>query len=188
MGEVDQQQATKLAYAQLDKRDRRIVLAKALARVLLSVALIIGIFLAITPRALANGQVVLGLFIGIGLLVALIAWELYRTVNDPYPEVRAATGLVVLITAVIVVFALVYATMSEVNPAAFTEPLTKSDAVYYTVTTLSTTGFGDITAVSTSARWVVTGQMLFDLVLLVGLARVFILAAKAGRARRLKGE
>jgi len=31
---------------------------------------------------------------------------------------------------------------------------------------------------------VVTTQMLFDLVLLVGLARVFMLVAKAGRARQ----
>lgn len=146
------------------------------------------IFVAIDPRAVAEGTLAFSLLLGIGLLLALIGWELYRTLNDPYPEVRAATGLLVLVTALIIVFALVYATMSQVNPAAFTEILTKEDAVYYTVTTLSTTGFGDITAVSRSARWVVTGQMLFDLVLLVGLARVFILAAKAGRAKRLRGE
>ena len=43
------------------------------------------------------------------------------------------------------------------------------------------------TAVSQGARWAVTVQMLFDFVLLVGLARVFVLAAKTGRARRAKG-
>ncbi len=184
---ADPKQAAHLAYAQLDRGERRRVLGQAALRMLLSVGLLVGIFIAVTPRDVAEGTAALGLFVAIALLAALIAWELYRTINDPYPEVRAATGLIVLVTAIIIIFALVYATMSEIDPAAFTEPLTKSDAVYYTVTTLSTTGFGDITAVSTGARWVVTGQMLFDLVLLVGLARVFILAAKAGRARRLQG-
>ena len=188
MAEADEKQAAKLAYTQLNRSERRKVLGTAFLRMLLSIGLIVGIFILVTPRDLADGEAALGLFIAIALLVALICWELYRTINDPYPEVRAATGLMVLVTAVVAIFALVYATMSEVNPAAFTEALTKSDAVYYTVTTLSTTGFGDIAAVSTSARWVVTSQMLFDLVLLVGLARVFILAAKAGRARRLRGE
>jgi hypothetical protein len=187
MADPDIKEATKLAYSQLTKHERRVVLGKAALRTLLSVGLLVGIFMAVTPRAVANGEAAFGLLIAVALLAGLIAWELYRTVNDPYPEVRAGTGLVVLITAVVVMFALVYATMSEVNPAAFTAPLTKGDAVYYTVTTLSTTGFGDITAVSPAARWVVTGQMLFDLVLIVGLARVFILAAKAGRARRLQG-
>jgi hypothetical protein len=76
--------------------------------------------------------------------------------------------------------------MSVSNPAAFTEPLDKSNAIYFTVTTLSTTGFGDIAANSPTTRWVVTVQMLFDLIAVVGLARVFVLAAKAGRARRTK--
>lgn len=187
MTEPGEKQAAKSAYAALGKRERRRVIGNATLRVLLSMAFIIGIYIVVTPRAIADGDLALGLIVGIVLLVALVGWELYRTLNDPYPEVRAATGLAVLITAVIIIFSLIYATMSAVNPAAFTESLTKGDAIYYTVTTLSTTGFGDITAVSPAARWVVTSQMLFDLVLLVGLARVFILAAKAGRARRMKG-
>ena len=112
------------------------------------------------------------------LLAALVAWELYRTLHDPYPEVRAAVALMVLVVAVVVLFALIYASMSMGDPGAFSEVLTKEDAIYFTVTTLSTTGFGDITGVSRAARWVVTAQMFFDLVLLAGLARVFLLAAK----------
>lgn len=175
-----------VAYAQLDRRERRMVIAKTTLRVLVSIGLLVGMYISVTPRAVADGTAALGLVVAITLLVALIAWELYRTINDPYPEVRAASSLLVLVTAVVIVFALVYATMSEANPAAFSEALTKEDAVYFTVTTLSTTGFGDITAISSGARWVVTGQMLFDLVLLVGLARVFMLAAKAARAKRSK--
>ena len=183
----DPQAAARAAYSDLDTRQRRRVLATAALRVLVSLAVIIGIFAVIPPRDVADGNATTGIIIGLLLLIGLVGWEIYRTVNDPYPEVRAGTGILVLVAGVIVVFSLFYATMSVSDPAAFNVPLGKSDAVYFTVTTLSTTGFGDITAVSGSARWAVTVQMLFDFVLLVGLARVFVLAAKTGRARRAKG-
>lgn len=183
---VDTAAASRLAFASLTKHERRRVMLKATLRVLLSIALLVGVYIATPPKDVAEGTLGAGLLLALLLLGGLVAWELYHTVRDPYPEVRAGTALVVLIVAVIVLFALIYASISAGDPAAFTEPLTKEDAVYFTVTTLSTTGFGDITGVSSGARWVVTSQMLFDLVLIVGLARVFMLAAKAGRARKAR--
>lgn len=183
----DTQAAAAAAYSDLNPRERRKVLAAAGLRVVISLAVIIGIFAVIPPRDVADGNPTTGIIVGLLLLAGLVGWEIYRTVNDPYPEVRAGTGILVLVAGVIVVFSLFYATMSVSDPAAFSVPIGKSDAVYFTVTTLSTTGFGDITAVSQGARWAVTVQMLFDFVLLVGLARVFVLAAKTGRARRAKG-
>ncbi len=168
----------------LDKRTRRRMIGNALLRMLISIAFLVVVFIIVPPDDIASGRFGLGVIIGLVLLTAIIGWELYRTLNDPFPEVRAATSLLVLVTAIVILFALAYAGISDANPDAFTQPLGKSDAVYFTVTTLSTTGFGDITAVSEPARWLVTTQMLFDLVLLVGLARVFMLVAKAGRARQ----
>ena len=55
---------------------------------------------------------------------------------------------------------------------------TRVDAVYFTVTTLSTVGYGDIHAISQAARVVVTVQILFDLMFLGVLVRVFIGAAR----------
>ena len=175
------------AYAELSMRDRRRVIGKATLRMLLSIAILVLVFIVVPPADLAAGTPGAGMTVGIVLLAGMIAWELRRVLQDPYPEVRAATGLLVLVVALVVVFALTYSAMSVASPAAFTESLDKSDAVYFTVTTLSTTGFGDIAANSQAARWVVTTQMLFDLVVLVGLARVFMLAAKASRTRRSKG-
>jgi hypothetical protein len=182
--QTDSSAASRQAFASLTKRERNRVMASAVLRMMLSIGLLVIIYVITPPDDLAKGTLGIGLMLGVILLVVLIAWELHRTMNDPYPEVRAATALLVLVTAVVVVFALSYAAISAANTESFTEPLSKGDAIYFTVTTLSTTGFGDITAVSTAARWVVTGQMLFDLVLLVGLARVFMLAAKVSRARQ----
>lgn len=183
---VDTEAAARMAFANLTRNERRRVMGSAILRTLLSIALLVGVYVATPPKDVAEGTLGAGLLVAMLLLAGLVAWELYRTLRDPYPEVRASTALVVLIAAVVVIFALIYASISAGDASAFSEPLTKEDAVYFTVTTLSTTGFGDISAVSPGARWVVTSQMLFDLVLIVGLARVFMLAAKAGRARKVR--
>ena len=56
--------------------------------------------------------------------------------------------------------------------------------MYYTVSTISTVGFGDIAAQSDAARALVTLQMLFDLALIAGLVRLIILATRTGLQRR----
>ncbi|MFJ5776245.1 potassium channel family protein [Streptomyces sp. NPDC093094] len=68
--------------------------------------------------------------------------------------------------------------------ASTNEPLSHSDALYFTVTVFSTVGFGDITAKTEAARLVVTAQMLADLVI-PGLAvKVVVGAVRRGRQRR----
>jgi hypothetical protein len=77
----------------------------------------------------------------------------------------------------LLLFASTYFTIAATNPANFsTHPLTRTDALYFTVTTFSTAGFVDITPVSQSARLVVTAQMLLDL-LALGLG-IRVLAAR----------
>jgi voltage-gated potassium channel len=175
-------------FTDLPRRKRRRVLLGALARLAVSLAVLIGIYVIVPADRLVDGTAGIELTVGVLLLVGVIAWELYRIIRDPYPEVRAGVTLLVVVAFVIIMFSLAYATMSAAQPDAFSVPITKSDAVYFTVTTLATVGFGDITATSTAARWVVTAQMLFDLILLVGLARVIMLAAKTGRASQQAAE
>ncbi len=49
--------------------------------------------------------------------------------------------------------------MSANDPATFSEPLTKSGSLYFTVTVFSTVGFGDITPVTDTARLIVSVQI-----------------------------
>ena len=84
----------------------------------------------------------------------------------------------------IVIFTLVYVTMSEVDPGAFDEPVTRIAGLYFTVTVFTTVGFGDIVARTDAARAVVTVQMLLDLVILGGLVRVVIGASQLALMRR----
>jgi hypothetical protein len=52
------------------------------------------------------------------------------------------------------------------------------DAVYFTVVTLSTVGFGDIVPMGTTARIAVTLQVLFDITFLVAAVRVLVGATR----------
>ena len=59
--------------------------------------------------------------------------------------------------------------------------LTHTDGLYFTVTVLSTVGFGDITAKTQAARLVVTGQMIADLVILALAIKIIVGAVSRGR-------
>jgi voltage-gated potassium channel len=74
--------------------------------------------------------------------------------------------------------------MERTSAASFTEPLTRTDALYFTVTVFSTVGFGDITAKSEAARIVLIVQMLADLAALGAGARVILGAVQRGRQQR----
>jgi hypothetical protein len=68
--------------------------------------------------------------------------------------------------------------MSRHNPNAFNGLHTKIDALYFVVTTLSTVGYGDISAASQAARVVVSIQILFNFAMLGLVLRVVAGAAQ----------
>jgi hypothetical protein len=75
--------------------------------------------------------------------------------------------------------------MASHDPASFTaDNLTRTDALYFTVTVFATVGFGDISAASQAARLLVTAQMILDLIVLGLGIRVFIGAVEEGRRRQ----
>ncbi len=66
--------------------------------------------------------------------------------------------------------------------------MSRLDALYFTVTTLATVGFGDITPTSDVARAVTTVQMVMGVVLLgVGVRLLVSVAQKAAEERRGSG-
>ena len=81
-------------------------------------------------------------------------------------------------------FAVAYLRMADADGGAFSEPLSRTDALYFTITAFSTVGFGDITPRTDLARVATMVQMLGDL-LVVGLVlHLMVGAVKAGLQRR----
>ena len=72
--------------------------------------------------------------------------------------------------------------MEQSNPDGFNvDSLTRTDSLYFTVTVFATVGFGDITATSQVARVAVIAQMIFDLLVLGLVVKVFVGAVEIGR-------
>jgi voltage-gated potassium channel len=73
--------------------------------------------------------------------------------------------------------------VSHSSPSSFSEPLDHTRALYFTITVLSTVGFGDITPRTDPTRIMVSIQMLLDLVLIGVVVRVIFSAARISLAR-----
>lgn len=154
-----------------------------LARALICTVLIVVVFYAIPLRMTIDVGTLLRLVAGLAVLGALIAWQLRGIARSPYPTLRAFETLAVAIPLFLLLFAATYTVLSQVDPASFSEPLSRTDAVYFTVTVFATVGFGDISPVSTAARVVVTLQMFANLLLLGLVVRAVLNAVDRGRGR-----
>ena len=106
------------------------------------------------------------LLIGLVVLAGVVVWGVRIIAGSRYPGMRAAEALALALPFFLLLFASTYFVMERNSAASFTQPLTRTDALYFTVTVFSTVGFGDITAKSEAARVVLIVQMLADLVLL----------------------
>jgi hypothetical protein len=119
------------------------------------------------------------------LYVMAGVWSMVRITNSKHPMRTGLLSLSVMVTSMVVTFALVYLSMSSRNPESFNVQLDRVSALYFTMTVLSTTGFGDITASTQSAMIAVMIQMVVGLTLLTSLARVLVEAARSATKRRL---
>jgi voltage-gated potassium channel len=129
----------------------------------------------------AAGVIVIGL-----ALVSVIAVTQVRSImRSDHPGLRAAEALALILPAFIILFAIVYFTLAHQDPAAFTEPITRTDSLCFTITVLATVGFGDIAAKSEYARVVVSVQMIADLILIGFIVRAIIGTAQEGIRQRM---
>lgn len=76
-------------------------------------------------------------------------------------------AIINLVVFVFVITAFVYVTQKDINPAIDTY----TDAIYFTVTTLTTTGFGDITLVGDTGRLIAVVIMLAGIGLFLRLVQ-----------------
>ena len=121
------------------------------------------------------------LLVGGLLILLVISAGRSRNFKAEYPALRAAEALATTVPLFLLLFASAYYVMERANPDSFSHSLTRTDALYFVVTTFTTVGYGDITATSQSARLVVTVQMLLDLLALGLGVRVLLGAVQLAR-------
>ena len=130
---------------------------------------------------LASVPLAVILVVGVAVLLAVATWQLRLVLRSSHPGLRAGEALATTVPLFLLLFASVYFVMARATPASFSHPLTRTDSLYFTVTTFSTVGYGDITATSQTARLIVTAQMILDLLALGLGIRVFIGAVQLAR-------
>ncbi|MET8946342.1 potassium channel family protein [Streptomyces sp. NPDC004542] len=156
-------------------------------RVLITVTVLVIAYYNL-PLEEHNTAGALTLLVG-GLLGVLLvfAWQAWAIVRSPHPRLKAMEALAVTVALFLVVFADAYYLMERATPATFTQPLTRTDSLYFTLTTFSTVGFGDITPYSETGRVVAMLQMAGGLLLLGGAVRVLSGAVRVGLRRQRRG-
>lgn len=155
---------------------------------LITIALVIVIYL-VTPVPKADDPVWLTILalVCVGLLYVGAAIVIAVKISQAkHPLFAGVIALGVMISALIVLFALAYVSLSQTDASNFNVPLDKVSALYFTMTILSTTGFGDITAVSHKAMIVVMLQMVAGLTLFTMVARILVTVVKGATKRNLK--
>jgi UDP-N-acetylmuramyl pentapeptide phosphotransferase/UDP-N-acetylglucosamine-1-phosphate transferase len=118
------------------------------------------------------------------LFAALMAVGVRDILRSVRPRLQAIRVLGMGLPLLLVVFAASYCTIAGQEPGAFSEPLSRTDGIYFTVTVFATVGFGDITPVSELARVLVTVQMLVGLVAVGLVAKVLLGAVQVAVTRR----
>jgi voltage-gated potassium channel len=116
------------------------------------------------------------------LAVALVV-QVRGILGSATPLLRAIRTLVIGLPMLLVVFAATYVTIAGQQSGAFSEPLNRTDGLYFTVTTFATVGYGDITPVTQLARIAVTVQMVVGLVVVGLIAKVVLGAVQVARER-----
>ena len=144
---------------------------------------IIGMYYIIpmSDRELGAGSIVLLMLASLAFL-AVLAWQVREIFRAEMPGLRAVQAVVVAVPLFLTGYAAFYVILSEAQ-GGFTEQLTRTSALYFSVVVFSSVGFGDIAPTSDLNRIVVTSQMLAGLVFIAAVIRIFFGASKMSLQR-----
>ena len=84
---------------------------------------------------------------------------------------RSAPALAMLIVLLVMAFSLTFYLLELASPGQFEELHTRTDALYFTLATMATVGYGDIHAQGQAARVLVAAVIAFDVVVVASLLR-----------------
>ena len=159
-------------------------IARALLRAAGSTIVLVAIYYLLPLNHSARWAAITMLVIGLVLLIALVTFQVRSIIASPFPGLRALEALATSIPLFLLLFASTYVVLAAISASNFSQPMTRTNALYFTVTVFATVGFGDITAKTETARLVVNGQMIIGLIILGLGARVILGAVTRGRQRQ----
>lgn len=157
-------------------------------RSLLTAGILVTAYYVLPLDSAFTTSTVVALVGGMAAVALLLAWQIRRITLSPRPELRAAEALGATLPLYLLLFASTYYLMERSVAGSFSEALTRSDALYFTMTVFSTVGFGDISPRSEPARLLATGQMALNLLLIGVAARLLVSAVERARVQSGRSE
>jgi voltage-gated potassium channel len=145
-------------------------------------------FLIPLPGRMRTGSWVVLYCVGMAVLGSLIVVAIRRMIREG-TDVRIR-GLILMLCLSVLFFSYTDAILAA-QQGQFAGLKTRIDALYFTVSTLATVGFGDVHATGQAARAAVTVQIVFNLVFLgaaVGMISGMMRARATERIRRHRAE
>ena len=130
---------------------------------LLIAALTAGYFFLPVPATINKEIWEIVFWCGIAVLAALILLAVRRLLRAG--EGARVRGLILLLCLTVLFFSYADRTVAQL-PGQFVGLQSKTDALYFNVSTVATVGFGDVHAAGQLARAAVTMQIIFNLVFL----------------------
>ncbi|WP_079129213.1 potassium channel family protein [Streptomyces qaidamensis] len=121
---------------------------------------------------------------GLLLVIVIFSWEVRAITRSPYPRLKAVEALAATLVLFLLLFAGTYYLLEHSTPGSFSEPLTKTDSLYFTLTTFTTVGYGDVAPRTQTGRVLAMVQMAGGLLLVGVAARILAGAVQAGLRRR----
>ncbi|KES05292.1 membrane protein [Streptomyces toyocaensis] len=120
--------------------------------------------------------------IALGLIAALLLRQVVRVLLS-VPGTRPGLVIPPLISLSILVFASAYQALAQ-DPGQVDGITTRLDALYFTLVTVATIGYGDITPHGQAARLVTILQILYSFVFLTAAATALTQSFRATVSRR----
>jgi voltage-gated potassium channel len=167
-----------------DRRRRSLRVLTTLLRALGSTIALVVIYYLLPLDTTSVPLAVSMLLIGLLALIGVVAWQVRSIIKAAYPALRAVGALATSAPLFLLLFAATYFVLDRISAGSFSEPLTRTDALYFTVTVFATVGFGDITATTEVTRALVTGQMITGIIIVGIGARIIVDAVKHGREQQ----
>ena len=174
----DSPHAKERRFDELPQRRRRQLLIIAAIRSLASVTVLLTAYFLLPFTRLSSDSSIAQFAVGILIVIVVLSAQTVAALRADYPVLRAVESLATSVPLFLVVFATTHYVINWDHPGSYTEPTTRLDALYYTITTFTTVGFGDITPVSEPARLVTLLQMIGGVILIGIVARELIGAAR----------
>jgi drug/metabolite transporter (DMT)-like permease len=114
------------------------------------------------------------------VLTAMVSRRIVRVLEGSSSE--GLPGLLTVLVLVVVGFSAVYFLLARAEPDQVAGLDTRLDALYFTLSTTVTVGYGDIHPAGQAARGIACVQFAFNAILVTGLVRAIFYQAQARKA------